>query len=76
MPRVIIVVQGGVVQEVIADQPVDALLIDHDVEQSSGQNGEGSIVTDLSGEKMQVNFGILPVTFSPQLVEHYFKQKA
>ncbi len=74
MPRIVIVVQGGVVQEVLADQPVEALLIDHDVEFSSGQSGEGVIVTDLSGEEMQVNFGGYAVDVNPQAVDHYFNQ--
>ncbi len=75
MPRIIIVVQGGVVQEVLADQPVEALLIDHDVEQSSGQSGEGVTVIDTFGEEMQVNFGEYAVDVNPQAVNHYFNQR-
>ena len=51
-PKVVFVVEGGVLQDVYSTAPLAAYLIDHDEEDEDGKPTAGYPVTVVSGEQL------------------------
>lgn len=72
MARIVIVVEGGVVQEVLSDDPINVMVIDHDIDGVD----EDSLVTFQPGEgkPFQAVAHIWKASAMPDLVATYFGQ--
>lgn len=65
MDRIVIIVHGGLVQEVYSEVPVDVLLVDYDVD-------DMEVAVDIKGELATV--GEYSITIDAETVEDYFKK--
>ena len=72
MARVVIVIEGGVVQEVLSDEPIECMVIDHDTDGGD----EDRLVTFHSGEgkPFQAVAHIWHTNVIPDMVATYFRQ--
>ena len=68
--RIVIMVEGGVVQDVFASEPVEAILIDQDCEDEE----EGKLIKDMRGTDFLAAIGWYSVECTPKVVKHYFRQ--
>lgn len=68
--RVVVFVEGGLLQEVLTSKDIDVLLIDQDV---NGDDREQTF-TDMKGEEFEGAPCYFDSTTAPELVGHYFSQ--
>ena len=69
-PKVFVYVEGGIIQTILADQPIDILVLDGDVE---GMD-EHKTYTEPDGTKFDAREASDGARVNKKAVEHYFKQ--
>ncbi|GAH01797.1 unnamed protein product [marine sediment metagenome] len=68
--RVVIILKGGLVQEVFTDEPMDCIIIDKDVH----DGGEASEFFDTEGDKFTASIKQYEIQADNEVCEHYYKQ--
>jgi hypothetical protein len=71
-PRVWMYIEGGVLHEVVADSPVDIMVLDCDVDGLDGDRIK--TYKDMSGEEFDALDLRFKVDINKKVVDHYFKQ--
>jgi hypothetical protein len=71
-PRVYIYVEGGVVQGVYTDSPVDVMILDGDVE---GSDDYKEYKCYRSPDTLEAHEVVTEAEQNKKLVDHYFKQR-
>jgi hypothetical protein len=69
-PKVFVYVEGGVIQTILSDQPIDILVLDGDVEGIDGYE----TYTEPDGTSFQARIGSDGALVNKKAVKHYFKQ--
>lgn len=68
--RAVIIVQGGLIQDVFTDAPMEYIIIDQDVQDED----ELATFRDTSGEEFEAAITEYETKGEPQIVEHYYNQ--
>jgi len=68
--RVIIIVEGGLVREVFADETMECIVIDKDIH----DEGEASEFFDTEGDKFTASIKQSEIQADDEVCEHYYKQ--
>ena len=74
-PRIVIKMEGGLIQWITADVPMEVLVIDHDTMETDDTDNIRKIVDSDGGEKEVYSQGIGDVDYvDPADVDFYFNQ--
>lgn len=74
-PRLFIYVSGGLIQNIVADQKIEVMVLDADVD---GMEGGKTFTDSINGSKFEAReaWDHTAVEVSKKIVDHYFRQRS
>ena len=73
--RIVIKMEGGLIQSITSDVPMEVLVMDHDVMETDDVDNIRKIVNSDGAEEEVYSLGIADVDYvDPKDVDHYFNQ--